>query len=75
MAILSREEKEELLKLSCCVKLKKDFQNIKKNRYTSFMRKDKIDLDKYVKFLTLSNTFVNHKQKPFRKIEGDKFKL
>jgi len=75
MKMLSKEEKDELLKLSRCVQLKKDFQNIRKNRYIPFMRKGTIDLNKYVEFLTLSNAFTNHKQKPFRKIEGDNFKL
>lgn len=67
MAVLSEEEKEELLKLSCSVQLKNDLQNIRKNRYIPFMRKGKINLDKYIKFLTLSNAFTNHKQKPFKK--------
>ena len=75
MEILSKEEKEEFLKSSRCLQLKKDFQNIEKNRSIHFAKKGKISLDKYIEFLTLSNTFANHKQKPFRKIEGNNFKL
>jgi len=39
------------------------------------VRRGEIALNKYVEFLTLANAFTNHKQKPFRKIEGDNFKL
>ena len=75
MEILSKEEKEEFLKSSRCLQLKEDFQNIRNNRYLYFTKEGKISLDKYVKFLSLSNSFTNHKQKPFRKIEGNNFKL
>jgi hypothetical protein len=75
MGILSKEEKEEFLKSSRSLQLKEDFQNIRNNRYLYFTKEGKISLDKYVEFLTLSNNFANHKQKPFRKIEGNNFKL
>ncbi len=76
MAILiSREEKQELLELSRSLRLKKDLQIIKKNCYMPFIKEGKIDLDKYIKFLTLCNAFINHNLKPFRKIEGDDFKI
>lgn len=75
MRILSRSEKLELLKLSRSLQLRKDFQIIKKNRYASVIKKGKVDLDEYIKFLTFSNAFANHKQKPFREINGDNFKI
>ena len=75
MGSLSKEEKEEFLKLSRCLQLEEDFQNIERNRSIHFAKKGKVSLDKYVEFLTLSNNFANHKQKPFRKIEGNNFKL
>lgn len=75
MGILSKEEKEEFLKSSRCLQLEKDFHHIRNNRYLYFAKEGKINLDKYVKFLSLSNSFSNHKKKPFRKIEGNHFKL
>ena len=75
MGMLGKKENDEFLKSSRYLQLKKDFQNIEKNRSVHFAKKGKISLDKYVEFLTLSNTFANHKQKPFRKIQGNNFKL
>ena len=74
MGILTKEEKEELLELAHSPKLRKDF-NIIKKRHLYFIKKGKVNLDKYIEFLNFSNAFVNHKQKPFKKIEGNNFKL
>lgn len=75
MGTLNKEEKEELLKLSRSVRLKEDFQTIRKNRNYIFKGKDEINLDRFIKFLTIANAFANHKKKPFKKIEGNNFKL
>ena len=74
MGILTKEEKEELLELSHSSKLREDFNIIKKN-HLFFIKKGKVNLDKYIEFLNFSNAFINHKQKPFKKIEGNNFKL
>lgn len=73
--MLSREEKEELLRLSRSPQLRRDFRIVRKNREQFFMKKGKVDIDKYIKFLTAANAFINHSLKPFRKIEGNNFKL
>lgn len=67
MTRLSRKEKEELLKSTHSSQLRKDFQIIKRNYHLSFMKEDKVDLEKYIEFLTFSNAFANHIQKPFKK--------
>jgi len=34
-----------------------------------------MNADDYIRFATLSNAFINHKRKKFRKIKGNKFVL
>lgn len=75
MGILSKEEKEEFLNSSRCLQLEKDFNHMRSNRSLYLSKDGKVNLDTYVKFLSLSNSFSNHKKKPFRKIEGNHFKL
>ena len=72
MGMLSKEEKEELLKLSKSLKLREGFQNIKSN---SLNKKEKINLDDYIKFLTITNALIDNRPKPFKKIEGDNFAI
>ena len=74
MGMLGKEEKEELLELAHSPKLRKDFNIIREN-HLFFIKKGKVNLDRYIKFLNFSNAFINHKRKPFRKIDGDNFKL
>ena len=74
MAILSKEEKRELLGLVHSPKLRKDFRRIKKNRRLFPDRETQADLDKYMKFLAVCGAFVNHTKKPFRRMDGDNFK-
>ena len=75
MGILSNGEKEELLTFAHRVDLKMDFQTIRKMRRQRFIDKNEKYLDTFVKFLTQANAFINHKKKPFKKIEGVNFKL
>lgn len=35
----------------------------------------KFTLEEYLKFVTITNAFANHKRKLFRKIEGSNFKI
>ena len=35
----------------------------------------KITLREYLRFLTVTNAFANHRQKLFRKIEGSNFRI
>ena len=75
MAHLSNEEKDELIKLSRSAQLKNDFQIMKKNQHEHIIRYGRYDLDNYIKFLTSTNAFAGHRMKPFKKIEGENFKL
>ena len=72
MAILTKTEKKELLRAAHSKSLRKDFKIMEKNkrRYFSLM-----NADDYIRFATLSNAFINHKRKKFRKIKGNKFLL
>ena len=74
MVRLSREEKDELLRLAGSKELKEDFRKIKNKNMISG-QKDGSLIDNYIKFLTVSNSFANHAQKPFKKITGDNFIL
>ena len=66
MAKLNLEEKTELLRLSRSKRLRKDLRGLQKKS---------LHVDLYLRFLTSTNAFANHKMKPFRKIKGDNFKL
>jgi hypothetical protein len=70
MGTISRIEKQELLAKSHSLKIKSDFQSLMKNR-----DRFKINFDEYIKFLNFANFFVNHRQKPFKKIKGNIFKI
>jgi hypothetical protein len=72
--MLSKKEKKELLKLAYSSQIKKEFQIMKSNRCRFLIEKG-VDLDKYISFLTLSNYFADHTPKPFKKIEGNNFKI
>jgi hypothetical protein len=75
MAILSKEEKQELLRFARSSKLKRDFQFIKSGYRASLLERREVNLDEYIKFLTFCSSFVGHKPKPFKKIEGSIFKI
>ncbi len=75
MAKLTRQEKEELLRLSGSLKLKDDFERMRKNRELRLKRKGGVDLGTFIKFLTVTNAMFNHHPKPFKKMSGNHFKL
>ena len=75
MAKLSKEEKQEFLRLAGSAELKKDFKAIKKIAALYRARSCANDLDSYVKFLTLSNAFIDHRRKKFRRIKGKSFRI
>ncbi|MGA1823142.1 MAG: hypothetical protein ACMUIP_00670 [bacterium] len=72
--MLSDKEKQELLRLSQSQKFKLDMQRISKMPKNSQSNK-LFTIDRYIQFLRCANNFMNHKRKPFRKIEGDNFKI
>ncbi len=75
MAKLSKQEKEELLRLSGSSKLKDDFERMRKNRKLRLKRQGGVDLDTFIKFLTVTNAMFNHQPKPFKRMSGKNFKL
>lgn len=67
--MLSDKEKREWLELACSENLREDMRRLQKNRYNPFLKSNgKVDLDKYIHFLTEFNAFANHARKPFHKI-------
>ena len=73
MSELTGKEKQELLDFAHSSKLRKDFEQIKEKR-EEYMRSS-FNADDYIKFLCQINIMVKHKRKPFKKIEGDNFKI
>ena len=72
-ARLSKKEKKELIRLSRSPQLREDMRRIKSS--SSSKGGNILSLDEYIEFLTAANAFANHQMKPFRKIEGKKFKI
>ncbi|OQX87492.1 MAG: hypothetical protein B6D55_03295 [Candidatus Omnitrophica bacterium 4484_70.2] len=75
MAKLSEEEKKELRELAQSSTFKMDLRRISESQYNPFIVKDKIDIDRFIIFLSEYNYFINHTLKPFRKIKDKKDKL
>ncbi len=68
--MLSEKEKQEWMALSKSQAFKKDMRYLKTNRHNPFLKNGKIDgkidIDKLIEFLTTTNAFFNHQQKPFK---------
>lgn len=75
MEKLTKHEKEELLSLSGSIKLKHDFEQMRKNQELRLKKQGGLDLDTVIKFLTVTNAMFNHQPKPFKKMSGNNFKL
>ena len=63
---LSIKEKEELVALAKSSALKKDMQYLAAHRHNPLIVDGKVDLDRYITFLTEYNEFINHQPKPFK---------
>jgi len=72
--MLNKEEKDELLALAGSSQMRRDFQIVRTNHAMNLKNAD-VGLDNYIEFLTFSNFFANHNQRPFKKIKGDNFKI
>lgn len=66
--MLTEKEKHEWRELAQSAGLRDDMRRIEKNRHNPFVEQGKIDLDKYIHFLTEFNAFANHAMKPFHRI-------
>jgi len=75
MPRLSKEEREELKEFAKSSAFKSDLRKILQNRHNPFIVEGRIDLDRFIKFLSEYNRFINHTPKPFRKIIDRKNKL
>jgi len=67
MAILSKKEKEELLRFSKSLDFRKEMRKLK-------CHKKKLSVDEYIDFLNFCAKFFNH-QRSLRKIKGNNFIL
>jgi hypothetical protein len=63
---LSIKEQEELLRLSQSSSLQNDMKYIAAHRHNPLIVDGKVDLDRFITFLTEYNEFINHKPKPFK---------
>ena len=66
MAIISKQEKEEMLRLAASSSLREDMAYLSDHRHNPVIVDGKIDLDRLIEFLTQFNEFINHKPKPFK---------
>lgn len=73
MAKLKKAEIQELRRLSISSKLRSDFHAL--NNIRTRLENKTPDIDLFIKFLTISNAFANHKRKPFQKMIGNNFKF
>ena len=75
MATISKQEKDELLRLAASSSLREDMAYLSAHRHNPVMVDGKIDLDRLIEFLTQFNEFINHKPKPFKPMIDKDMKL
>jgi hypothetical protein len=63
---LSIKEKEELVALAKSSSFKEDMQYLAAHRHNPLIVDGKVDLDRYITFVTEYNEFINHQPKPFK---------
>ena len=63
---LSKIEKEELIALARSASLKEDMQYLAAHRHNPLIVDGKVDLDRYITFVTEYNEFINHQPKLFK---------
>ena len=62
------KEKQEWRELAQSDTLREDMRRLEKNRHNPFIVNGRVDLDKYIRFLTEFNAFANHARRPFHRI-------
>ncbi len=75
MAAISKQEKEEMLRLASSSSLREDMDYLASHRHNPVIVAGKIDLDRLIEFLTRFNEFINHKPKPFKPMIDKDMKL
>ena len=63
---LNIKEQEELRRLAESSSLQNDMKYIAAHRHNPLIVDGKVDLDRFITFLTEYNEFINHKPKPFK---------
>ena len=66
MPMINKKEKKEWLTVSTSQAFKEDMRYLKENRHNPFIKDGEIDIDTLMEFLTITNEFYNHPQKPFK---------
>ncbi len=75
MAMISKEEKKELLKLAKSSSLKEDMKRLSAGRHNPVLINGRVSIDRLITFLSEYNKFINHKTKPFKPIIDKDMKL
>lgn len=73
--MLSRKEKEELVELAHSVSFREDMRKVAQGRHDPFFVNGKLDIDKFLIFLTEFNQFINHEMRPFKPIIDEEMRL
>ncbi|MBI5554915.1 MAG: hypothetical protein HY920_03550 [Elusimicrobia bacterium] len=73
--MLTEKEKQEWREWAQSDTLREDMRRLEENRHNPFMVNGRVDLDKYIRFLTEFNAFANHARKPFHRIIEKDMKL
>ena len=73
--MISEIEKKEFLRLAKSLSLKEDMKQLSALRHNPLIIDGKVDVDRWIEFLTQFNEFINHQPKPFRPIIDRVMKL
>jgi len=75
MAAITKQEKEEMLRLAASSSLREDMEYLSSHRYNPVLVDGKVDMDRLIDFLTQFNEFINHEPKPFKPMIDREMKL
>jgi hypothetical protein len=75
MAIISEQEKDEMIRLSESSSLREDTIYLTTHRHNPFVKDGIVDIDAYIEFIQQFNEFINHKPKPFKPMIDKVMKL
>ena len=73
--MISEIEKKEFLRLAKSLSMKEDMKQLSALRHNPLIIDGKVDVDRWIEFLTQFNEFINHQPKPFRPIIDRVMKL
>jgi len=73
--MVSEKKKQEWTAIVESGSFRDDMRRLAENRHDPFLKDGKIDVDKYIDFLTAYNEFINHTPKPFKPMADSIMKL